>query len=707
MKKLILIVSLCLAVLGCKKEIPDGWIDEERIMQPTTENWVSLGGNYKQQHYSDLEQISSDNVKNLGFAWEYDARSTIGRVPRGLEATPFVVDGIMYTSGAWGFVYAINAKTGDEIWKYDPNVDASYNRRACCDVVNRGVAVWKGKVYVGTLDGYLVCLNAKDGRELWRIDTFTDRSIAYTITGPPQVAGDVVVIGNSGAEFGVRGYITAYDLNSGEEKWRFFIVPGDPKKGFEHEELEMASKTWDPNSNWEAGGGGTVWGQSAYDPELNLLYIGTGNSSPYPIWFRSPSGGDNLFLVSILAINPDNGKLVWHYQTTPGEIWDYTATQNIVLAELEIEGTHRKVLMQAPKNGFFYVLDRASGELLSAEKYTSVNWASHVDMETGRPVKTAQGWYKDEPKLVVPSLPGGHSWNPMSYNPKTGLVYIPEIILPLIYKSDASFEFKKLKWGTGILYNDIGPPFSEENQKYTIGQKDTLEVNKLKAWDPVNQKVVWELEQPVAKGNGGILSISDLVFQGTNTGHLKVYEANTGKLLKEIEVGTGIMAAPMSYQIDGEQYVAVMAGYGGNSLVVGPLDERAAIHKYQNYGRILAFKLNGGPTPLPPKVTIIEVPEPFELELEADLIKMGESLFNNYCSKCHIAGNNNAFYSQYPNLGKMDSGVHAIFKDIVLKGVYAQNGMASFADVLEESDVNAIQQYLVNIQTELYQKQVK
>jgi len=310
MKKLIQITILFTIITGCKNETPEGWIDEERLMGKAVKDWVSLGGNYKQQHYSYLEQINTENVKDLGFAWEYDAKSPIGRVPRGLEATPLVVDGVMYTSGAWGFVYAINAKTGDQIWKYNPKVDASYNRRACCDVVNRGVAVWKGKVYVGTLDGYLVCLNAENGSEVWRVDTFNDRTISYTITGPPQVAGEIVMIGNSGAEFGVRGYITAYDLVSGEEKWRFFIVPGDPEKGFEHEELEMASKTWDPNSNWEAGGGGTVWGQAAYDPDLNLLYIGTGNSSPYPIWFRSPSGGDNLFLVSILAINPDTGRLV-------------------------------------------------------------------------------------------------------------------------------------------------------------------------------------------------------------------------------------------------------------------------------------------------------------------------------------------------------------------------------------------------------------
>ena len=545
MRARFLIATLLLIIIGCNKELPEGWIDEERIMIEAAENWVSLGGNYKQQHFSHLDQINSSNIQDLGFAWEYDAQSPIGRVPRGLEATPFVVDGIMYTSGAWGFVYALNAETGEEIWKYDPEVDASYNRRACCDVVNRGVAVWKGKVYVGTLDGYLVCLNAKDGSVLWRVDTFIDRSISYSITGPAQVAGNIVMIGNSGAEFGGRGDRTADDLETGEEQWRCFIVPGEAEERFEHKELEMASKTWDPNSIWEAGGGGTVWGQAAYDPDLNLLYVGTGNSSPYPIWFRSPSGGDNLFLVSILAINPDTGQLVWHYPTTPGEIWDYTATQNLVLAEFDINGEQRKVIMQAPKNGFFYILDRETGELLSAEKYTSVNWASHIDLETGKPVKTEQGWYKDQPKLVVPSLPGGHSWEPMSYNPETGLVYIPTIILPWVYTAEDSFAFLPKKWVAGIVYAGAAPPFNEETKKYTIGHADTVERNTLKAWDPIKQLMVWEVEHEIPRGNGGILSTSgNLVFQGSNTGYLKVYDATRGNLVTSIEVGSGMMAPP-------------------------------------------------------------------------------------------------------------------------------------------------------------------
>jgi quinohemoprotein ethanol dehydrogenase len=322
---------LCL-IIGCQDKRPKAWIDQARLQNQEDADWLTTGGNRDMQHYSPLNEINRANVKDLGYAWEYDASTYIGNVPRGLEATPIVADGTMYTSGAWGAVYALDAKTGKELWTYKPKVDPSYVRRSCCDVVNRGVAVWEGKVYVGTLDGFLVCLDAQDGKVLWSSDTFTDRTKSYTITSPPQVAGSIVMIGNSGSEFGVRGYVTAYDLKTGEQKWRFFIVPGDPANGYESEEMKMAAKTWDPKSHWQSGGGGTSWGESAYDAELNLLYVGTGNAAPYPIWFRSPSGGDNLFLASILAINPDNGKLVWHYQTTPAEIWDYTATQNIVLA---------------------------------------------------------------------------------------------------------------------------------------------------------------------------------------------------------------------------------------------------------------------------------------------------------------------------------------------------------------------------------------
>ncbi|CAN5739450.1 PQQ-dependent methanol/ethanol family dehydrogenase [soil metagenome] len=687
-----------MAILACKNEKLPGSIDKKRLMNRDAKDWLTLGGNYLMQHYSPLNKINTQTINQLGYAWEYDANSTVGTVYRGLEATPIVVDGIMYTSGAWGFVYALDAKTGKQIWKYDPNIDAAYGRRACCDVVNRGVAVWNQRVYVGTLDGYMICLDAATGKEIWRKDSFTDRTKSYTITGPPQVAGNIVMIGNSGGEYGVRGYITAYDLVTGEQKWRFFIVPGNPKNPFEHPEMEMASKTWDPNSAWETGGGGTSWGESAYDPELNLLYFGTGNSTPYPSWYRSPGGGDNLFLASILAINPDNGKLVWHYQTTPGEIWDYTATMNIVLADMEINGKRRKVLMQAPKNGFFYLLDRATGELLSAEKYTRVNWASHVDLKTGRPILTGQGWYKDTPKLVFPSLNGGHNWQPMSYNPGTGLVYIPEHCDPMVYTAISDAPWKPDEDNTEINYS------AGANFKDVVNQvkepTDTVRSESLMAWNPITQKAVWKVT--AGAPDGGTLSTADLVFQGTRTGYLKVYNAKTGEILKEIFTGTGIMAAPTTYSVDGEQYVAVMAGYGGAPTCCYPGD--AAFFKYKNRGRIIAFKLGGAATPLPALLDPIITPAPPETPVvNNQLLAKGSNLYYIYCETCHgIAGKHN---SLHPDLLKLTIAKHQLFEKIVLDGMLSSSGMASFKNSLSKQDAEAIHHYILSLQQAAYKKQ--
>ncbi|HET6541291.1 MAG TPA: PQQ-dependent dehydrogenase, methanol/ethanol family [Chryseolinea sp.] len=698
MKKVLYVLVFILFVINCKQQNPPGWIDKDRLLNRQPQEWLSLGGNHLMQHFSPLGQINRDNVKDLGFAWEYDAHNTVSNVHRGLEATPIVVDGILYTSGAWGFVYAVDARNGREKWRYNPSVDASYARRVCCDVVNRGVAVWEGRVYVGTLDGYLACLDAKTGAEIWKKDSFTDRTRPYTITGPPQVAGNIVMIGNSGGELGVRGYITAYDLKSGEQKWRFFIVPGDPKKNDpEHIEVGLAAKTWDPNSFWEAGGGGTSWGESAYDPELNLLYVGTGNSTPYPIWYRSPNGGDNLYLCSILAINPDNGKLVWHYQTTPGEIWDYTSTMNIVLADIEMSGTQRKVLMQAPKNGFFYVLDRATGELLSAEKYTRVNWASHVDLKTGKPVKTEQGWYKDEPKLVMPTLSGGHNWQPMSFNPLTGLVYIPEHNNPMVYKHAEQSEWKPDQNNTALDYGFLGNFKSIMQQ--VKDSTDTISSESLLAWNPVTQKAVWKVTDGAP--DGGILSTAGLIFQGTRTGYLKVYDAYTGEKLKEIFTGTGIMAAPVSYSLDGEQYISVMAGYGGVPMCCYPDD--AAFHQYENLGRILTFKLGGVATPLPPLAKVIPTPAPPAVKIKLELVSKGLSLYYGYCNTCHGAIGGHS--SQHPDLTKLPESKHKLFKEIVIDGLLAQSGMASFSNTLSVEDVEAIHVFLLDVQTRTYEKE--
>ena len=479
-------------------------VDLQRLVAADREpgNWFTTGRDLEQTYHSPLTHINQNNAGNLGYAWQYETDTV-----NGLEATPIVIDGVLYTSGPWGVVYAIDARNGEELWRYNPQVAGKFGRRACCDIVNRGVAVWRGKVYVGALDGRLIALDAETGRPVWEVDTAIDPERMLTITGAPYIAKDRVVIGNSGAEFNVRGYFTAYDLETGKLCWRFFTVPGDPSLPFEHEELEAAAKTWDPDSLWEVGGGGTVWDGMAYDAELNLLYVGTGNGTPYLRKFRSPGGGDNLFLSSVLAIDPDTGRLVWHYQTVPGENWDYTATQKMILADLEVDGRLRKVLLQAPKNGFFYVLDRVTGELLSAKSYVPVNWASHVDPHTGRPVETGQGDYFDEPKLIFPSQMGGHNWQPMAFNPATGLVYIPAMEAPMIYlnlsRNGFRYDPDRMNVGGVGVFPDLDNP--QKKRRFAgvpvppvagllEGQPDPAMHGFLRAWDPVKQAVAWEVE---------------------------------------------------------------------------------------------------------------------------------------------------------------------------------------------------------------------
>lgn len=680
--------------------------------------WLALGRTFKGDRFSPLTQIDTASVTRLGYAWGYDAKSRRGRVEHGQEATPIVVDGVLYVSGPWGSVFAVDAKTGAERWRYDPAVDGSYGRRACCDVVNRGLQVWDGRVYVGTLDGYLVALDAGTGKEIWRRDTFVDRETRfYTITGPPQVAKDVVVIGNSGGEFGVRGYITAYDRVSGEQRWRFFIVPGDPTKGPpEHPEVGQALTTWGPNTNWESGLGGTVWGEMNYDPELNLLYVGTGNSTPYAGWYRDPSGGDNLYLVSILAINPDDGGLKWHYQQVPWEIWDYTATMNMILADVRIGGTERKVLMQAPKNGFFYVLDRATGELLSAKPYVYVNWASGID-SAGRPVLTGKANYRDRAAAIFPTQSGGHNWQPMAFSHQTGLVYIPAREEGMVMISDAQYRWRPgdLNMGSAAVFGElptdftpsqelpmeVSPELAAEFRAATKGEPSMATKEFLLAWDPIAQREVWRVPLGSAwwSGGGVLTTAGNLVIQGNANGSLVAYHAATGKKIHEIEVGTGIMAAPVSYQIDGEQYIALFAGFGG---AVNPvLPAGVAASRYDNYGRILAFKLGGGPTPLPPARRAQPTPPAPTVDWYTDsAATRGAPVFAQHCGRCH-GGRGEGRLSAYPDLFRMAAGTHAVFDSIVLGGSLAPNGMASFADVLRPADARAIHAYLIREQRAL------
>lgn len=665
-----------------------GAVDEQRLEAADAEpgNWFTIHRGGRADHYSPLAQVDESNVGELGFAWEYATHTT-----RGLESTPVVVDGVMYASGPWGRVYALDARTGTEKWTFDPEVPGEWGRRPCCDIVNRGVAVWKGRVFVASLDARLFALDAATGHVVWVRDTLIDHARLQPSTGAPQIAGNRVVIGNAGAELGVRGYISAYDVESGALAWRFFTVPGDPRKPYEHPELAMAAKTWSPHSAWDVGGGGTVWDAMAYDPKLNLLYVGVGNGSPHPVYSRSPGGGDTLFVSSILAINPDTGRLKWHYQTTPGDSYDYTATQQLVLADLPIGGRTRQVLMQAPKNGFFYVLDRATGELLSAKPYGAVNWATEIDSRSGRPRLTSQADFSREPKLIYPGQAGAHNWRPMSFHPGHGLTYIPVIEMPMVFQYKPVHGYRA---GRSNQQVDTLDPDSVGPAQRGTARVPTHELDFLVAYDPVNQREVWRAAtSSTAEQSGGVLSTAgNLVFQGDSTGFLHVYSAETGAPLAHLNVGTSIMAAPMSYTVDGVQYVAVMAGLGGATGWVFPKD--SAAFRYGNEGRIVAFRLGGVRVPLPARVDRrASAPPPPGIPTSPVMVARGKAAFDRArCSWCHA----NQGPGLVPDLFAMPPEKHLLFRQIVIGGLLERNGMASFKDLLTEADVDDIHAFLVD-----------
>jgi PQQ-dependent dehydrogenase (methanol/ethanol family) len=658
-------------------------IDGEAILaaDSTPGDWIAHGRTYDEQRHSPLTAITPDNVGELGLAWYADLGTT-----RGLESTPIVVDGVMFNTGTWSTVFAHDARTGELLWKYDPEVPKEWGVYACCDVVNRGVAAWEGKIFVATLDGRLVALDAGTGSEVWSVQT-TPEGEPYTITGAPRIVKDRVIIGNGGGEYGVRGYITAYDVDSGEQQWRFYTVPGNPEEPFEGEHLAAAASTWRGGEWWEVGGGGTVWDSMAYDADLDLMYIGVGNGSPWNRHVRSPGGGDNLYLSSIVAIDPDDGSYVWHYQTTPGDTWDYTATQHMILADLDINGEMRKVIMQAPKNGFFYVLDRTTGEFISAEAYVPVTWASHVDPETGRPVENPDADYAEEPVLTLPAPYGAHNWHPMTYSPRTNLVYIPALEIPFMYGQDNAFTYNPRTWNTAVDVG-LGAPPDDTGEELALR---ALVKGHLAAWDPVTQREVWRVQHS-GSWNGGLLSTaSDLLFQGRADGNFAAYDARDGSLLWETPVHTGVIAAPVTFEADGEQYVTVVAGWGGAFGVASgiPAEEGNVIRE----GRILTFKL-GGEVELPaPPQPRVDWPEPPPMTASVETVEEGEQLFAAYCSVCHGGGAVSS--GVLPDLRYMTEETHAIFEGIVRGGAYASRGMVSFAHVLEPEQSGAVHAYLI------------
>ena len=681
-------------------------VDEARLkaadQQP--QQWLSDGRDTDKSFFSPLDQIDRQSAPRLGLAWEYDTGTT-----RGLEATPIVVDGVMYASGVAGRVYALDAATGRQLWTFTPQFDPQVVRGACCDEVNRGVAVWQGKVYVAALDGRLYALDARTGAVAWSVDTITDHTRAYTSTGAPQVAGDVVVIGNGGAEADVRGYVSAYDLKSGTLKWRFFTVPGPPGKPYEHPELAWAAKTWDRNSRWEFGGGGPVWAGMAYDAGLGLLYVGTGNAETYPRKTRSPGGGDNLFTCSILAIDARTGRLKWYYQEVPGDEWDFDADSPMVLADLKIDGTVRPVLMQAAKDGFFYVLDRRTGQLLAAHSFVPVNWAKGVDLKTGRPIPDPAADYTTGARLVKPSPAGAHNWHPMAFDPQTGLVYLSATDSGAVVVDDSdTLHYRPGLFATGtqlaltqyLLPHGEGlPPAMRAAASAVIHTKMT---SWLRALDPVSGKVVWQAEAPGGWWDraGVLATAGGLVFQGAGTGAFRVFDAADGRLLKSIDTQSSIMAAPMTYQIAGVQYVAVMAGWGGGGWPIGHPESAAA--RYGNEGRILVFKLDGAaPRKLPPLPPAGPIPQPpAQAGTPADIAR-GGALFDQHCGACHT----NMDASTSPDLRRMTPQVHAAFHQIVLGGALKTAGMPAWADVLTPADADALHAYLISLARDAYAEQ--
>jgi len=644
--------------------------------------WRRYGGGDDEAHFSPLKSIDTGSVGRLGLAWSYEFDTR-----RGLEAAPLMVDGVLYTTASWSKVYAIDARSGKPRWSYDPKVPGEVAFKACCDVVNRGVAYHQGRIFVGTLDGRLVALNAKTGKVLWSTVT-VDTTKSYTITGAPRIAKNLVLIGNGGSEFGVRGYLSAYDAATGKLVWRFYTVPpaaGAPADGAASDAIiETARATWHGDFG-KLGGGGTVWDAITYDPDHNQVIFGTGNGTPWDENDRSPGGGDNLFIASIVAVDADTGRYRWHYQTTPGDVWDFDAAETLTLADLSLDGQDHKVVLQASKNGFFYVIDRTNGHLLSAKNYAPQTWTTGIDLSTGRPIEAPNARYGDGIFVSKPSGLGAHNWQAMAYSPLTKLAYIPAHEVPLAYKAMTPFVETPGGWNTGVDWSANVLPDDTAGLKAIRAMLE----GHLAAWDPVRQKEVWRVDQG-GPWNGGVLATAGgVVFSGNAKGEVNAYAADSGTRLWSFDAGIGIVAAPISYALDGRQYVALMAGYGGGYVQYAALAEKAGPRPN---GRLLVFALDSHApysvktTPPPPPVVVANT----WTEAQHD---HGAAIYANICSLCH--GGTARSSGLNPDLRR--SAILAdkeAWKTIVIDGALKNRGMISFARWISADDAEAVRAYV-------------
>ena len=658
-------------------------------------NWPGFGRNYSEQRYSPLDQINDTTVSRLGAEWVLDLPES-----RQLTGTPLAVDGVLYFTGSYSFTRAVEAKTGKVLWEYDPETikHAGDRLRIMWDQ-NKGPAFWNGKLIISTVDGRLVGLDAKTGEKIWETMTFDPRR-SYHMTGAPKVFRGKVIIGNGGTEHDTaRGFVTAYNADTGEQEWRFWVVPGNPADGFENAAMEMAAKTW-TGKWWEHGGGGNVWHGITYDPEFNQILMGTGNGSPWNAKIRSPGGGDNLFLCSLVALDADSGEYRWHYQTVPGETWDYNSNMDIVLADLKFGSQTIKALMHAPKNGFFYVINRENGQLLSAEKLGKVTWASHVDLKTGRPVEIAGARYEDGEETVWPSPFGLHSWHAMSYNPNTGLVYIPTIAMPGEW-SDTSVDLKA--WES----NDSAE--RDRQFRFRVGvefEGDTpadYGTASLVAWDPLKHTKVWEQELPPLWNPGTMTTAGNLVFQGRADGEFSAYQAQTGEKLWSTQLGLGISAPPITYSVDGKQYVSLLVGPGGAALLTGSLQAQHGWKYGVHTRRMFTFALDGTQAiPETPPLTYAEPIDVPDFEINDELVEQGATLYAESCTWCH--GGGGVAGGMAPDLRESPIVLsHGAFKTVVEGGAKVENGMPQFRH-LGDREIDALTHYIRKMARNAVQK---
>ncbi|MEJ6011898.1 PQQ-dependent dehydrogenase, methanol/ethanol family [Novosphingobium aquae] len=662
-------------------------VTDAMLVNPPEGEWLSYGRDPSEQRFSRLKVINDGNVGQLGLAWAAEMETA-----RGQEATPLMHDGTLYVTTAWSILKAYDAKTGRLKWSYDPKVPRDTLVRACCDAVNRGVALYGTSVYLATLDGRLISLKQSNGALMWSALVVPNQQ-DYTITGAPRIANGLVLIGSGGAEYKARGFLAAYDHRTGEQVWRFHTVPGNPADGQESAALEKAEKTW-AGKWWELGGGGTVWDSITYDAKTGLVLFGTGNAEP---WNPAAAGrqGDSLYTSSVVAVRADTGEYVWHFQETPEDRWDYDSNAQITLADIEIGGKLRHVALHAPKNGYFYVLDAATGEFLSAGAFSPQNWTTGIDAKTGRPVINPEARYEKtgKPFIGMPGVAGAHSWQPMSYSPATGLVYIPANIAAFPYLAAQGWKPSEIGFQLGLDSAAVAMPAVPQVRAGAMAAT----TGALLAWDPKTQKAAWSVPHAGPFNGGTLATAGNLVFQGDAAGSFSAYAADKGRKLWSFPVQTGAIAAPMSYAIDGEQYVAILVGWGGLwDQFSGVLAHKSGATR--NISRLLVFKL-GAKGQLPAPVPLSKLPlDPPAFTGTKEQAALGAGFYARYCTACHgdaaVAGGLNPDLRRSAVLGNPKT-MQAIVHDGALSPKGGGNGMVSFKSALKPADIEAIRQYLI------------